>query len=449
MIRATIKVLGFVLVLGLLALPAGLSAKERRGVPVVVTRLDGGQVSGELIAVKPDSLLLLTAEGRDETVALAGIKTVRLVRKVPFVASAVAGFVAGAAVGYSYIKNEADVDSGNIALTSAAFGAAGALAGLAVGVGIGTDAVLRIAGEPAKVVEERLDRLKGRSREGRLRLVPALVKPAAGPEAVLPLALPAGPGRPSRRPRVRLSLGATLGSGANHFTEMSTGTFRFLGDVPAGEAGTYDMPVRLSFRRTGSLGPVSLAYEWTDHWLLEIELFGPGKVLPANGYAILSFVSSTDGKTYVGDAGIAHDASFASLLLGPVFRPLAPSALDRHAVELGIAAGPARVGLDPAVPSDYLTWPAGHKTVLSARVHAAYDFYFVPAVSLGAFVGYRYLEAEFPQVTAAADIGFRDFSGDPSYYPAPSFYRPAELSFPSQTYSMTGVTFGLRLTFRL
>ncbi|MCJ7485593.1 MAG: hypothetical protein MUQ25_05430 [Candidatus Aminicenantes bacterium] len=69
-----------VVIAGLLGLPAGLSAKQRRGADIIVTRLDGSQHEGELIAVKTDSLLLLSA-GKGLSIDIADIRAVRIVRK--------------------------------------------------------------------------------------------------------------------------------------------------------------------------------------------------------------------------------------------------------------------------------------------------------------------------------------------------------------------------------
>jgi hypothetical protein len=44
--------------------PAVISAKTRRGAALLVTLLHGRQCRGELIAVKPDGLLLLSADGQ-------------------------------------------------------------------------------------------------------------------------------------------------------------------------------------------------------------------------------------------------------------------------------------------------------------------------------------------------------------------------------------------------
>ncbi len=52
------KFISLFLIFSLVMLPTSLYAKKR-GAKIVVTKLDGQQIKGELIAVKPNSLLLL------------------------------------------------------------------------------------------------------------------------------------------------------------------------------------------------------------------------------------------------------------------------------------------------------------------------------------------------------------------------------------------------------
>ncbi|HSA96491.1 MAG TPA: hypothetical protein VLJ16_10585, partial [Acidobacteriota bacterium] len=93
------RLVAFSLAVWVLALPAGLSAKDKRGSDLVVTRLDGSQVRGELIAVRRDSILILSAAGRDESLDLAAIRTVRVVRNAKAGKRALTGFLVGALCG--------------------------------------------------------------------------------------------------------------------------------------------------------------------------------------------------------------------------------------------------------------------------------------------------------------------------------------------------------------
>ena len=63
-----------------LVLPATLPAANWRGANLIVTRQDGGG-PGELIAVKPETLVLLAVDAKVESVPLAEIKSIKIVRR--------------------------------------------------------------------------------------------------------------------------------------------------------------------------------------------------------------------------------------------------------------------------------------------------------------------------------------------------------------------------------
>jgi hypothetical protein len=90
------KLVATVLAFLILILPGALSARERRGANLVVVQKDGQTVKGELIAVKSDSLLLLNPAGMDESVDIAGIRSIRIVIKSKGGTGFLIGFLAGA-----------------------------------------------------------------------------------------------------------------------------------------------------------------------------------------------------------------------------------------------------------------------------------------------------------------------------------------------------------------
>jgi hypothetical protein len=57
------------------------SKEQKHGAKLVITKKNGYQTEGELITVKPNSLLLLDTEGKDESVDIADIKVIRIVKK--------------------------------------------------------------------------------------------------------------------------------------------------------------------------------------------------------------------------------------------------------------------------------------------------------------------------------------------------------------------------------
>jgi small nuclear ribonucleoprotein (snRNP)-like protein len=83
----------------LLSLPGLLLSQESHGANVIVTLKDGWQVSGELIAVKQDSLIVLSPSGKAESVEAAEVSTVMIRGKSNAVAGALIGFAVGAAAG--------------------------------------------------------------------------------------------------------------------------------------------------------------------------------------------------------------------------------------------------------------------------------------------------------------------------------------------------------------
>lgn len=465
----TVLFVALILVVSALFLPSALAAKERRGANIIVTRLDGSKAQGELIAVKQDSLLLIS-NGTDLSVALADIKTVRIVKKSRALKFALIGFATGAAEGF-FVAN-ADPEDRELKVSifwAGVIGGAQALIGAGIGLLSGADAVLPFEGERDEVVKRYLDKLKGRSRESRTPgpYGPAEIKPetvqleahARPPEQPAPQT-PAPPRIP-RRPRFRFNLAMTLnpveGAGAGWYQERE-GSWRFPESVPPEEAGPYAWSFR-QIVRLGSgdglvyLGPVSLAYELTEHWLAEVEFVHRGGlwsgVFTGDENGTTMFVSTADGKTYGADIPGPPDwglrVSFDSLLVGLDYRFLAPGPLAHLSLEVGAGAGPARVRIAPG----YGGIPADQKIVLSARFHTAVDYYFTPAISLGGFLGYRFIRADFPSTTGTADVTFHDVTDTWPYVGTLSIVRTIEVTVPERPLSLYGLAYGARVTFRL
>lgn len=427
-----------------LTLAPGLSAGEKRGANVIITRIDGDEVRGELVAVKPDSFLLLS-DGAGVTVGLADIRSVRVIRRSRALPLAIGGFVAGGAIGaYAVSRDNEDRNTGTTLLGAGGFGAVGALIGTGLGLAFGMDAVIPIAGESDAVVARSLDQLKGYSREGRVtvRAAPRLTMPLTG--------RPAGSAAraPSRRPRFRLSMGMTTAFGRNEdrILQNFVCPWRFLGSVPPGESGPFTAPFfhssHAGTRSWIAAGPIGLAYELTETWLPEIEVYLPRKEIHGV-WGDLRFTSTADGRIYQSRVGDERHVDFSSVLIGLNYRPLTPSPLERTSVEFGISAGPAMVKVTPGRGPVRIEpfGLSGQKIVLSARVHAAYDFYFVPAFSLGAVVAFRYLQATYPAMTGAIDATFYDYGVEP-------FTRQVEVDIPALKVDETGLTAGLRIGFR-
>jgi len=93
------KIIALFLVFSMLALAGNLYAKEKRGAKLIIQKKDGQQVSGELIAVKEDSLLLLSKSGRDETVNIQNIHFIKIAKK----SKAIIGILIGGLVGLAVV----------------------------------------------------------------------------------------------------------------------------------------------------------------------------------------------------------------------------------------------------------------------------------------------------------------------------------------------------------
>ena len=413
-----IKLAAAALAVSFLAWPEDLSAQEERGADLVVTRLDGSRISGEIIAVRPDSLLLLGPGSLDIAVGLAEIRSVRVVRKPPTLLLTAAGFLLGS--GVTGIATE-PLDEWGWAHAMLA-GIGGAVAGLATGLVSGADKEFSIAAEPEDAAGPRLERLERISREGRLR----------------------GGDRKARRPHFRIGLATTMGSFNDSWEGLRTdSSWRFTGAVPPQESGPRVASFWLSrntARELASAGPVSFGFEWAERWTAEIELSAWNRDLEVGLDVLPSFVSTADGRTYTVYGYYRSRESFASLLLGLSYRPVVPSSGRGASLELGVAAGPARFKIGPYGS----LLPAARKTVPAARAHLAYDYRFHRGLSLGVYIGYRHSEAGFPASTVTQDMMFTTWPD-----PAEPIVRQVEMTVPSRTFSRSGFIYGLRLHFRL
>jgi hypothetical protein len=422
-----------VLIISFLIFPADLSAKERRGANLIVTRLDGSQVAGELIAVKPDSLLLLSNVGRDESIDLANIKTVRIVRKSRAGLFAGIGGAAGAAVGATvgaYVFNGGSDDEPASLRNGLVFGALGALAGWLADSMVNSDTHFTVAEKAPEVVAGFWDKLQAYSRMGRLPEARLLAAPAKAEGSA-----------PERWKRFRLSVAGSSSSPLQHLRQRE-GSFRFPNENPP-ESGPYPLAiVALAGPTDGwlpSWGPISLAYDWNERWSAEVEAFSA----PGNRGAMdaeLAFTSGVDGLAYAAPFGETHLAKYTGFVAGVTYRPLSPSALRRSVVEIGAAAGPAFVSVStfyPGVPAK--------KTAFCGRIQVAYDFYFVPAVSVGAVAGYRYMKTSVPEEPVLWDIVFEE-----STHPhLATLQRLTEITLPDLSVDGSGPFIALHIGFRI
>ncbi len=437
------KAIASLLAVLILVLPAELMAKGRRGATLVVTRLDGTQVSGELISVKPDTLLLLTPGAADLSVPLTDIRTVRIVRRSKAGTFGLIGGAAGFVGMGGFVLAVADEDvvdskAGAALLYGLLAGAAVAAVGAVAGMAMGADSVFTVAGQRADVAADYWARLASHSRMGRqpgLKTKPGAV---AGPAQK-----PGVTGGQARGPRLRLNMALRLPeAGGERFG--GPGAFRFPEEA-APEAGPYPLTLQ-GYSGTNHNrwlpGPLSLAYDWQEHWAAEIEIL-PFRAGYNYVYGDMAFVSSLDGLPYWGACYGSYAVSCLAVLFGLSYRPVAPSALQRHAVEAGLAVGPAWAHLGNWFEGGILS-PEAHKVALCARVKAAYDFFIVPALSIGAFAGYRYAEVSFGGLEGSMLAEFNS-----SAEPFPGFERPTAVALPDLPVKASDFYWGVRVGVRI
>ena len=161
--KTAYRVTAIGLALLLLSLPAVLSARERRGANLVITLKDGQQIKGELIAVKPDSLLLLNLAGKDESVDLVGIRSIRIVIKSKARLGGACGLLAGTLIGGIEVALEGGARV-EIGLGIVFGGILGGVVGRGVGAIAGTDKTIQLEGKSESEVRKALAYLRKKSR---------------------------------------------------------------------------------------------------------------------------------------------------------------------------------------------------------------------------------------------------------------------------------------------
>ena len=168
------KLVSLLLTFSLMMLSVNLYAKERRGATLIVTKLDGQLIKGELITVKPNSLLLLDTEGKDVSIDIVDIKVIRVVKKsmdsigMGIGIGGLIGAGAGALLGFS----KGDDPPGFLSLTAAGkalvfgllVGGLGLFLGGIIGVIAGIDKKIQIGGMTDSEIKETLDKLRKKAR---------------------------------------------------------------------------------------------------------------------------------------------------------------------------------------------------------------------------------------------------------------------------------------------
>ncbi len=152
------------------------SKEQKRGATLLIKKKDRQLIKGELITVKPNSLLLLDTEGKDVSVDIADIKVIRVMKKSQFWVGALSGFLMGGAFGASLGISYAEKEKSKPGLLAGymadwailgygiGLGAIGALLGGLIGAAVGTDKTIQIEGRPDLEINEVLEKLRKKAR---------------------------------------------------------------------------------------------------------------------------------------------------------------------------------------------------------------------------------------------------------------------------------------------
>ena len=163
----------------ILASPETL-CKERQGAQLKIFKTDGEYITGELIAVKKSTLLLMDSiSSADVSVSFEEIESIKVARKPRILLGAGLGLTIGAGVGiltgflFGSDEPEGNGEPGEYKTRSASqkaltigtlFGLIGAIGGGITGAYAGGEEVIQIEGKPQQEIEINLDKLRLKAR---------------------------------------------------------------------------------------------------------------------------------------------------------------------------------------------------------------------------------------------------------------------------------------------
>ena len=422
-------------------IPGGLAAQGRRGADLIVTVKDGKGFRGELIAVKPDSLLLLDhMTGKDASAAIAEISLIKILRQSKALTGFLTGFIPGAAGGAAWGARAMHGDMPELGAIYGGLvvGTIAGLVGLTAGIGAGLDSEIDFAGLPEAERSRVLAKLSRQARK------PTVYVPGpAGPSIEGPGRMPTPSSRGWTRFRLSWMPGYLVGAKGS-YTETGLIPFRFTEVLPPGESGPYPSTFYWSThsRQIVPIGRLGFGYQWSRRLGAEIELnLTQYKI---DHLAALRFTSTLDGHTYEGFYGSLETVKSTSLLVGLTFKLLPPAILQPHVIEVGIAAGPAWMGisLPPYLAFDEPPLTIDRTTTWTARARVSYDYQFNRSLSMGVYAEYRRLQADILDFAVTESLPFSDTDEF-----SPALWRMTEIAFPARSITLGGFACGLRFGF--
>ena len=165
------KVISLLLMLSILLLSGNMFAQKRKGADLIIQKIDGSQIRGELIAAKNNSLLLMERDsGADVTVDIKDVRVISIGKKSKLLIGAGIGFLAGAIVGglYGGVAQPLSYESFYYFVQGLYFGVIGSLVcgiiGGIIGAALGKDETIRFEGKSNSEIQEILEKLRKKAR---------------------------------------------------------------------------------------------------------------------------------------------------------------------------------------------------------------------------------------------------------------------------------------------
>lgn len=166
------KIMTLVIGVSLLFPSGALLAKEREGAQLVITKIDGTVIYGELIGVKQDSTLLLKSPSvPGGSIDVSEVKIIKIVKGSNAGTGFLLGLLAGAAVGVaigagSYEQAPLNfLSRGSMAEIGGALGGlGGGLVGLVIGGSTHNYETFQIEGQSQEQIKAALEELRTQAR---------------------------------------------------------------------------------------------------------------------------------------------------------------------------------------------------------------------------------------------------------------------------------------------
>ncbi len=158
------KAMVLVLAALLLFVPAGVYGKTGRGATVIVTLKSGDQAGGELIQVRPASLVILEPSGEDASFDLTEVSHIKIFRNSKAMQGVILGLLAGVGSGLlaGNLASHGEDPCQSLGVKLVTFyggGLAGLIGGGVIGASAGRDLDIRLESAPPQALRASLKRI--------------------------------------------------------------------------------------------------------------------------------------------------------------------------------------------------------------------------------------------------------------------------------------------------